>query len=41
MKKKIAEIEILRKVAFPILRKFNFEFAWKHDVTLRKLYLET
>ena len=41
MKKKIAEIEILRKVAFPILRKFNFEYGWKHDVTLRKLYLET
>lgn len=41
MKKKIAEIDILRKVMFPILRKFNFEYGWKHDVTLRKLYLET
>ena len=41
MRKKIAEIDILRKVAFPILRKFNFEYGWKHDVTLRKLYLET
>ena len=41
MIKKIAEIEFLRKVTFPILRKLNFEYGWKHDVTLRKLYLET
>ncbi len=41
MKKKIAEATLLRKVIFPILRKLNFEYGWKHDVTLRKLYLET
>lgn len=32
---------ILRKIMFPILRKLNFEYGWKHDITLRKLYLET
>lgn len=41
IKKKIANITVLRKFMFPILRKFNFEYGWKHDVTLRKLYLET
>lgn len=41
MKKKIAETEVIRKFMFPILRKFNFEYGWKHDVTLRKLYLKS
>lgn len=41
MKKNIAEITILRKIMFPILRRLNFEYGWKHDITHRKLYLET
>ena len=41
MKKNIAQITVLRKIVFPILRRLNFEYGWKHDITLRKLYLET
>ena len=41
MRKNIAEMTILRKFMFPILRRLNFEYGWKHDITLRKLYLET
>ena len=41
MRKQIVQIKVLRKVLFPILRRLNFEYGWKHDITLRKLYLET
>jgi hypothetical protein len=41
MRKNIAEITVLRRIMFPILKRLNFEYGWKHDITLRKLYLET
>lgn len=41
IRKKIAEIKILRKIIFLILKRLNFEYGWKHDITLRRLYLET
>ncbi|EKO36051.1 methyltransferase FkbM domain protein [SAR86 cluster bacterium SAR86E] len=41
MKQNLANIKLLRKIVFPILRGLNFEYGWKHDVTLRKLHLLT
>jgi len=35
----IAKLNFLRLILIPILKKFNFEFKWKHDVTKRPFYL--
>lgn len=36
----IAKIRILRLIFIPLLKKFNFEFKWKHDITKRPFYLK-
>jgi len=40
MQRMIAKIRILRLVFIPLLKKFNFEFKWKHDITKRPFYLK-
>jgi FkbM family methyltransferase len=41
IKRLLASNNLLRTLLLPILRKLNFEFCWKHDVTGRKFYLLT
>ena len=36
----IAKIRILRLIFIPLLKKFNFEFKWKHDITKRPFHLK-
>lgn len=40
MKITIASIRILRWIFIPLLKKLNFEFKWKHDITKRPFYLK-
>ena len=39
MQRLIANIRLLRLIFIPLLKKFNFEFKWKHDITKRAFYL--
>jgi FkbM family methyltransferase len=41
IKQRLAKNETLRAIFFPLIRKLNFEFRWKHDVTKRKFFLLT
>ena len=41
MQRMIAKIRILRLIFIPLLKKFNFEFKWKHDITRRPFYLKS
>lgn len=41
MRKKIYEINLLRSILFPMLKRLNFEYEWKHDITGRKFSLMT
>ena len=40
MQRMIAKIRIFRLIIIPLLKKFNFEFKWKHDITKRSFYLK-
>jgi len=40
MQRTIAKVRILRLIFMPLLKKFNFEFKWKHDITKRPFYLK-
>ena len=40
MQRMIAKIRIIRLIFIPLLKKFNFEFKWKHDITKRPFYLK-
>ena len=37
----LAKIRLLRIIFIPLLKKFNFEFKWKHDLTSRPFYLKS
>jgi FkbM family methyltransferase len=41
MQRQIANIRLLRFIFIPLLKKFNFEFKWKHDITKRSFYLRS
>ena len=41
MQRLIANIRLLRLIFIPLLKKFNFEFKWKHDITKRSFYLRS
>jgi len=41
MRKKLANLRYLRFIIIPLLKKFNFEFKWKHDLTKRPFYLQS
>ena len=41
MIKKIANMNLIRSILFPMLKTINFEYKSKHDVTGRKLSLMT
>ena len=41
MQRLIANIRLLRLIFIPLLKKFNFEFKWKHDITKRPFYLKS
>ena len=40
MRRLIANLDILRLIFIPLLKKFNFELKWKHDITKRPFYLK-
>jgi FkbM family methyltransferase len=40
MQRLIANIRLLRLLFIPLLKKINFEFKWKHDLTKRPFYLK-
>ena len=37
----LVNLSILRLVLIPVLKKLNFEFRWKHDLTNRPFYLQS
>ena len=37
----LVNLSILRLVLIPVLKKLNFEFKWKHDLTNRPFYLQS
>ena len=41
MKKFLASLNLLRSIFIPILKKLNFQFRWRHDLTNRPFYLES
>ena len=41
MKKFLAKLKLLRFFLMPLLKKINFEFKWRHDITKRNFYLQT
>lgn len=41
MKKFLASSNLLRFIFIPILKKLNFQFRWRHDLTNRPFYLES
>lgn len=36
----ISNIAFLRKLIFPLLRKFDFQISWTHDITNKKLFIK-
>lgn len=40
MRRMIAKVRILRWIFIPLLKKFNFQFKLKHDITKRPFYLK-
>jgi len=41
MQKLLANIVLLRLIFIPLLKKLNFEFKWRHDITKRPFYLKS
>lgn len=37
----LVNLSILRSILIPVLKKLNFEFRWKHDLTNKPFYLES
>ncbi len=41
LKKFLINLSMLRFVLIPVLKKLNFEFRWKHDLTKKPFYLQS
>ena len=41
LKNFLVNLSILRFILIPVLKKVNFEFRWKHDLTNRPFYLQS
>ena len=41
LKNFLVKLSILRFIFIPVLKKLNFEFKWKHDLTNRSFYLQS
>ena len=41
LKNFLVNLSILRFILIPVLKKVNFEFRWKHDLTKRPFYLQS
>ena len=41
LKKFLANLSMLRFFLIPVLKKLNFDFRWKHDLTSRPFYLQS
>ena len=41
LKNFLVNLNILRFILIPVLKKVNFEFRWKHDLTNRPFYLQS